>query len=84
MEARAGRSVVIARWAAERVLPHQPLGKPRVGASPFTVVGLYRKPENIFQPLDRRSRHRPYEATRQGSARRRQQPDHPREAVEGV
>jgi putative ABC transport system permease protein len=52
-EARAGRNVVILEVeAAERVFGRiNPLGKlMRVGSYPFTVIGLYRKPENIFQP----------------------------------
>jgi putative ABC transport system permease protein len=43
-----------------------PLGKTmRVGNRPFTVVGLYRKPENIFQPPGQEiSAIVPYEAAR--------------------
>jgi putative ABC transport system permease protein len=67
-EARAGRNVVILEVeAAERVFGRiNPLGKlMRVGANPFTVVGLYRKPENIFQPPGQEiSAIVPYEAAR--------------------
>jgi len=52
-EVRAGRAVVILELdAAAKVFGRiNPLGKiMRVGGRPFTVVGLYRKPENIFQP----------------------------------
>jgi putative ABC transport system permease protein len=52
-EARAGRNVVILEVeAAEQVFGRiNPLGKlMRVGSHPFTVIGLYKKPENIFQP----------------------------------
>lgn len=52
-EVRAGRGVVILEVeAAERVFGRiNPLGKTmRVGSTPFQVVGIYKKPENIFQP----------------------------------
>jgi putative ABC transport system permease protein len=67
-EVRAGRSVVILEVeAAERVFGRvSPLGKlMRVGSHPFTVIGLYRKPENIFQPPGQEiSAIVPYEAAR--------------------
>jgi putative ABC transport system permease protein len=67
-EVRAGRPVVILEVdAAERVFGRiNPLGKlMRVGGNPFTVVGLYRKPENIFQPPGQEiSAIVPYEAAR--------------------
>jgi putative ABC transport system permease protein len=67
-EVRTGRNVVILEIeAAERVFGRiNPLGKlMRVGSSPFTVVGLYRKPENIFQPPGQEiSAIVPYEAAR--------------------
>lgn len=67
-EVRAGRAVVILELeAAERVFGRiNPLGKlMRVGSNPFTVVGLYRKPENIFQPPGQEiSAVVPYEAAR--------------------
>ncbi len=52
-EARAGAPVVIVeRQAADRLFGlEQPLGKViRVGGRPFRIVGIYREPENIFQP----------------------------------
>ena len=52
-EVRAGRAVVILELdAAEKVFGRvNPIGKlMRVAGRPFTVIGLYRKPENIFQP----------------------------------
>ncbi len=52
-EVRSGAQVVIVEVeAAERVFGQlNPLGKTmRVGSTPFRVVGVYRKPENIFQP----------------------------------
>jgi putative ABC transport system permease protein len=52
-EVRGGRAVVILEVdAAEKVFGRiSPIGKVmRVGGRPFTVVGLYKKPENIFQP----------------------------------
>jgi len=52
-EVRSGRAVVILELeAADKVFGRvNPLGKTmRVAGRPFTVVGLYRKPENIFQP----------------------------------
>jgi len=52
-EVRSGRAVVILEVeAADKVFGRvNPLGKTmRVAGRPFTVVGLYRKPENIFQP----------------------------------
>ena len=52
-EVRGGRAVVILEVeAAEKIFGRvNPIGKlMRVGGRPFTVVGLYRKPENIFQP----------------------------------
>ncbi|MDH3496149.1 MAG: ABC transporter permease [Gemmatimonadota bacterium] len=52
-EVRSGAQVVIIEVeAAERVFGQlNPLGKTmRVGSTPFRVVGVYRKPENIFQP----------------------------------
>jgi putative ABC transport system permease protein len=52
-ESRSGRGVVILEVeAADRVFGRvSPLGKTmRVGGRPFTVVGIYRKPDNIFQP----------------------------------
>ena len=67
-EVRTGRNVVILEVeAAERVFGRiAPLGKlMRVGTNPFTVVGLYRKPENIFQPPGQEiSAIVPYEAAR--------------------
>ncbi|MDH4046073.1 MAG: ABC transporter permease [Gemmatimonadota bacterium] len=67
-EVRAGRGVVILEIeAAERVFGRvNPLGKTmRVGSNPFRVVGLYRKPENIFQPPGQDiSAIVPYEAAR--------------------
>jgi putative ABC transport system permease protein len=67
-EVRAGRNVVILEVeAAERVFGRiNPLDKlMRVGSTPFTVVGLYRKPENIFQPPGQEiSAIVPYEAAR--------------------
>jgi putative ABC transport system permease protein len=52
-ETRSGRMVAILEVeAAEKVFGRiSPLGKTmRIGSRPFTVVGIYRKPENIFQP----------------------------------
>jgi putative ABC transport system permease protein len=52
-EVRAGRAVVILELdAAAKVFGRvNPIGKiMRVGGRPFTVVGLYKKPDNIFQP----------------------------------
>jgi putative ABC transport system permease protein len=52
-EVRTGRYVVILELeAAAKVFGRvNPLSKVlRVGGRPFMVVGLYRKPENIFQP----------------------------------
>lgn len=52
-EARSGASVVILEVdAAERVFGRiDPLGKTmRIGGKPLRVIGLYRVPENIFQP----------------------------------
>jgi putative ABC transport system permease protein len=52
-EARSGRAVVILEVeAADKVFGRvNPLGKiMRIAGRPFQVVGLYRKPENIFQP----------------------------------
>ena len=67
-EVRAGRSVVILEVeAAERIFGRVgPLGKLiRIGSNPFTVIGLYRKPENIFQPPGQEiSAIVPYEAAR--------------------
>jgi putative ABC transport system permease protein len=67
-EVRAGRGVVILEVeAAQRVFGRvNPLGKlMRVGSHPFTVIGLYRKPENIFQPPGQEiSAIVPYEAAR--------------------
>ncbi len=67
-EVRAGRSVAILEVeAAERVFGRVgPLGKLiRIGSHPFTVIGLYRKPENIFQPPGQEiSAIVPYEAAR--------------------
>ena len=67
-EARAGRGVVILEVeAAEKVFGRvSPLGKlVRVAGRPFTVVGLYQKPENIFQPPGQEiSAIVPYEAAR--------------------
>jgi len=67
-EVRAGRSVVILEVeTAERVFGRVgPLGKLiRIGSNPFTVIGLYRKPENIFQPPGQEiSAIVPYEAAR--------------------
>jgi putative ABC transport system permease protein len=67
-EVRTGRNAVILEIeAAERVFGRiNPLGKlMRVGSTPFTVVGLYRKPENIFQPPGQEiSAIVPYEAAR--------------------
>jgi putative ABC transport system permease protein len=52
-ELRSGRPVVvIEREAAQTVFGQiSPLGRTvRIGGRPFRVVGLYREPENIFQP----------------------------------
>jgi len=67
-EVRSGRAVVILEVeAADKVFGRvNPLGKTmRVAGRPFTVVGLYRKPENIFQPPGQEiSAIVPYEAAR--------------------
>ena len=67
-EVRSGSAVVILELeAADKVFGRvNPLGKTmRVGSRPFTVVGLYRKPENIFQPPGQEiSAIVPYEAAR--------------------
>lgn len=67
-EVRTGRGVVILEVeAADKVFGRiSPLGKPvRVAGRPFTVVGLYKKPENIFQPPGQEiSAIVPYEAAR--------------------
>jgi putative ABC transport system permease protein len=52
-EARTGRMVTLLEVeAAQKVFGRiNPLGKTmRIAGRPFQVVGLYRKPENIFQP----------------------------------
>ena len=52
-ETRTGASAVILEAeAAERLFGRlDPLGKTmRVGGRPFRIVGIYRKPDNIFQP----------------------------------
>jgi putative ABC transport system permease protein len=52
-EARAGIGVVIVEVdAAQRLFGRlNPLGKTiRIAGKPFRVIGVYRKPENIFQP----------------------------------
>jgi putative ABC transport system permease protein len=67
-EVRAGRQVVILEVeAAERLFGRiNPIGKTmRTSGKPFTVVGLYKKPENIFQPPGQDiSAIVPYEAAR--------------------
>jgi putative ABC transport system permease protein len=67
-ETRIGAAAVILEAdAAERLFGRiDPLGKiMRVGGRPFRVVGIYRKPENIFQPPGQEiAAILPYEAAR--------------------